>query len=201
MKTYADHVALARTGGNYAFHGDEALLPWICFLGRTRDSESVEEVNFQVALEALGGEGDHVQIIRENHWAVGWIEFIIIHPEAAQQIEDAEDMLERIENYPILDEMALSDYEWENHIGWSEIAGVEMPPEDDPWSDLLAWRYWIAEANAHAFGKDYEADTEYYPEDRAIREWLDDLNTDARDKQLAFNGRRFPDLTEEDLPL
>ena len=48
-------------------------------VGRSRDSDCLEESNFHSMLAALGGESDTVQVVRESHWAVGWVEWIAIH--------------------------------------------------------------------------------------------------------------------------
>ena len=43
-------------------------------LGQSRDSDCLEQSNFAVMLHELGGESDTVIVVRESHWAVGWVE-------------------------------------------------------------------------------------------------------------------------------
>jgi len=83
------------------------------FIGRHRDSDILTEANFRVALEALGGESDTVEIIREGHWAVGWVEWIAIHESDSKALRAADEIVAALEAYPVLDDMALSDAEAE----------------------------------------------------------------------------------------
>lgn len=77
---------------------------YFVFIGRNRDSDDMTESNFAVALERLGGESETVQVIRESHWACGWIEWIAIHESDATALENARDMIESLNDYPALDE-------------------------------------------------------------------------------------------------
>jgi len=95
------------------FMGDHTHDDWYIFLCRTRDSNPIEESNFSVGLQSLGGESNNVVIIRHSHWLCGWIEFIIISPDAVSIIKQAEKLLAELEDYPILDEDNLWDREQE----------------------------------------------------------------------------------------
>ena len=57
---------------------------------RARDSDCLKQSNFAVMLRELGGESETVIVVRESHWAVGWVEWIAIHEldAAALQIAD-----------------------------------------------------------------------------------------------------------------
>lgn len=77
--------------------------------GRSRDSDCLEENNFVEALAALGGESDTVQVVREGHWAVGWIEWIAIHADDEKAIRIAEKLNEQREDYPSLNDDTLSE--------------------------------------------------------------------------------------------
>ena len=124
------------------------------FLGQHRDSDKITRSNFRVAMKAIktieakypdwkacpdvDNEPDMIVNPYESHWAVGHVEWIGIHRNApAELIEACEDMLERIEDYPLLDESDHSDLEyseaneyWE-HMSlservrdWLEPAGI-----------------------------------------------------------------------------
>ncbi len=82
-------------------------------VGRSRDSDCLEESNFQSMLAELGGESDTVMVIRESHWAVGWVEWLAIHESDEKSLRAADAMQGRLEDYPILDEDDLSSREWE----------------------------------------------------------------------------------------
>ncbi len=73
-------------------------------LSRHRDSGLIEESNFYSALKALNGETDTVKIIRSSHWAVGWIEVILIHESDKVSVDKGNEIEESLESYPILDE-------------------------------------------------------------------------------------------------
>lgn len=91
-------------------------------VGRSRDSDCLEESNFQSMLAELGGESDTVKVIRESHWAVGWVEWIAIHESDEKSLRAADAMQERLEDYPILDEEDHSAREWEEcERVWSDV--------------------------------------------------------------------------------
>ncbi len=74
------------------------------FLGQHRDSDELTQSNFAVALASLGGESDTINVVRESHWAVGWVEWIAIHQDDETALRAADDMLDRLAEYPVLDE-------------------------------------------------------------------------------------------------
>lgn len=95
-------------------------------VGRSRDSQPLERANFDAMLKALGGERNHpdiedpndegaalslVRIIRENHWAVGWVEWIAIHESQVETLAVANRLMEKMEDYPVIDENLFSEYE------------------------------------------------------------------------------------------
>src|SRR3569623_751864 len=49
------------------------------FLMVARDSDNVTRSNFDVALQHLGGPSDTVEVVKERHWAFGWLKWISIH--------------------------------------------------------------------------------------------------------------------------
>lgn len=124
------------------------------FLGRSRDSDTLEESNFLAGLAAIGGEDDDmVVVVRESHWAVGWIEWIGIRQDAYDQLRTADAIRARLEDYPVVDEDHWSELEWtraadywaqasigeriywisESHCGASVFAARrdDLPPDDN----------------------------------------------------------------------
>lgn len=83
------------------------------FLGRTRDSDALSRSNFQSALRLIGGETDTVLTVCENHWAVGWVEWIAIHESDSAALERANEIADKLEDYPVVDEMDFSNEEFE----------------------------------------------------------------------------------------
>jgi hypothetical protein len=85
---------------------------WLCLVTRNRDSDCLTESNFATALDALGGEGEHVQVFRFGHWACGWLEYLAVlagTPEA----QIASELHARLQDYPVLDEDDFSEREQE----------------------------------------------------------------------------------------
>lgn len=84
--------------------------------GRSRDSDCLEESNFEAVLAALDSvEYDEDEwdghspylVVSENHWAVGWVEWIAIHEDAEKHLMMADSLREAANDYPVIDE---SDY-------------------------------------------------------------------------------------------
>ena len=109
---------------NYA--GEIPAENWCVVMTRNRDSDILTESNWESALEMLGGESDSVQIFRFGHWACGWWEALcVLENSPAQRI--GEEIEERIESYPVLDEDDFSRREmdeanqvWESCYRWKE---------------------------------------------------------------------------------
>lgn len=86
--------------------------------GQSRDSDTLEASNFSVAyetLKALSTDLDNeptVQIVREGHWAVGWVEWIAVHESNTQALDTARELCNRANDYPVLDESDWSAREW-----------------------------------------------------------------------------------------
>jgi hypothetical protein len=71
-------------------------------VGQSRDCDCLEQSNFGTMLAALGGESDTVIVLRESHWAVGWVEWIAIHELDTVALRKADEQCERLECYPVL---------------------------------------------------------------------------------------------------
>lgn len=93
---------------------------WYVFLFRNRDSSIMETMNFDIAFERLKKvfnselsiDGmESVQIIRESHWAVGWIEWIAIHSSDIEALKEADKINKKLESYPCLNDDKLSELE------------------------------------------------------------------------------------------
>jgi len=91
---------------------------WMIFLTRTRDSGLLTNHNFATALKKLealpkvkGIGKTTVQVVRDNHWAVGWIEWIAIHPRNKAATALAEQLAKKMDDYPILDETGYGEAE------------------------------------------------------------------------------------------
>lgn len=84
---------------------------YFVFLGQHRDSDALTRSNFECGLEALGGESETVKVVREGHWAVGWVEWIAIHESDTEALEAADEILCALSDYPVLNEFHFSELE------------------------------------------------------------------------------------------
>jgi hypothetical protein len=115
------------TSDDYRDYGGNMYIGWYSSLGQHRDSTLLDQSNFDVAWNRLNefskhltipGDDNHpecdsCQIIRANHWAVGWVESIIIHPSDVSAVKEAELIQEDMSNYPVLDDEDYSDREYQ----------------------------------------------------------------------------------------
>lgn len=84
--------------------------------GQSRDSDVLERSNFEAVRRALSEvepEGDKWQIVRERHWAVGWVDWIAIGDdcECDELLRVADAAKAKVADYPILDEELYSEME------------------------------------------------------------------------------------------
>lgn len=101
-------------------------------VGKSRDSDCLERANFDATLAKLGGETGEdddgismVRVVRENHWAVGWVEWIAIHESNTEALAIASDIQEGLERYPFVSESLLSQYEEDESANiWERCYGV-----------------------------------------------------------------------------
>lgn len=91
-----------------------------------RDSDLLTESNWKAQLDAIGGEGNSREILRFNHFAVGWIEILIVNPRS-RYAAIAEDLAERLESYPILNEEEFSAREYDCYLeSWNDYGADEF---------------------------------------------------------------------------
>jgi hypothetical protein len=94
-----------------------------CIYSQNRDSSILERTNFTVILEQLGGEGEHVEVVKHSHWACGWIEYIIVDKQAPNSLLDTcVDILRALSDYPVMSDERYSDAQYEAiHEHWENL--------------------------------------------------------------------------------
>ena len=96
---------------------------YFVFLGQNRDSDALTRSNFECGLEALGGESETVLVIREGHWACGWVEWIAIHESDEKALREADELAAALTDYPIVNESHFSELEWtEANDYWESLS-------------------------------------------------------------------------------
>ena len=108
-------------------------------VGQSRDSDALERSNFRCMLNALGGETDTVLVIREHHWAVGWVEWIAIHETDSAALKVADEIVAALQDYPVINDDDFSEEEYAE-------AG-------DVWRDCYDWRERIAYIRNASYGE------------------------------------------------
>lgn len=122
------HLKLWKMPGSYF----GAVWPaYYVFLGQHRDSDSLTRSNFVCGLAALGGEDSEetVVVVRESHWAVGWVEWIAIHQDNEAALRAADEVMESLEEYPIVNEDHWSELEWDEVSTYWEQMSVRTRAE------------------------------------------------------------------------
>lgn len=80
-------------------------LDWIVAShSQNRDSCAVERSNFRTCDRLLTEQGVEHEIVRFGHWAVGWVEHILVHPAGREAVEGLV-----CDDYTILDDTDLSE--------------------------------------------------------------------------------------------
>lgn len=125
--TWADIAALAASVG--ATPETVGLLGCV---STHRDMPAAYATNQAVALEWLAEadqEGTAHAVHRFTHWAVGWIDYVVVNTQRQAVTEVCADIMQRIEAYPLLDENQSCIAEWEaNHPATGECYADEDCP-------------------------------------------------------------------------
>lgn len=100
---------------------------WLIAYTTTRDADCLARSNWECFVELLTGQSAHtgakgssdltdcVAIEEASHWAVGWVQYLIIRPDAAEQIAEARAARADLENYPVLNDTHYSNLEYEEY--------------------------------------------------------------------------------------
>ena len=105
-----------------AYWGEKS--DWLVCYVTTRDADCLARSNFRCFVQMLGGKktdgakgsqeiSEFVAIEEASHFACGWIQYLIIHPAAADLIAKAAAALEELDGYPVLNEEDFSEVESE----------------------------------------------------------------------------------------
>lgn len=172
---------------------------WFVFLGQHRDSNALDRSNFDAAFQLLeplstnvdqDEETPSVQVVRENHWAVGWVEWIAIHGSNTAALAEANRIAERLENYPVLDDDAFYKLESDEAMGqwasWGRREFIQELEKADLITDgslddcdmTLVWELYCALIPSGDY-YDSEGLNISYAIDNAKRDGLPDKESDA----------------------
>ena len=119
-KTLFENVMSSGGLDSYSNYIGSDWAGWLCGLTKTRDSEVLTQSNFDVALERLGGEIEgQVEVRSCNHWACGHFDQIMVKADSPQ-VDRLLEIINELDNYPVLDDSDFSERENEERTDWAE---------------------------------------------------------------------------------
>lgn len=112
--TWANTDALAAS-----VDADPACTGLLACVSTHRETDALLVPNQAVALEmlqAIDPDGTAHCVHRFSHWAVGWIDYVIVNTQRAEVVEVCAEIMRKLDSYPLLDEMRSYAAEYEaNH--------------------------------------------------------------------------------------
>jgi hypothetical protein len=97
---------------------------WCIIHTRTRDSEAIDRANARAVEGAMmpftKGRNPTVRLTRFNHWAVGWIDAVVVkvflrNGKISPAFTKMFELNQRLTEYPVLDEQFLAEEEREDN--------------------------------------------------------------------------------------
>ena len=82
-------------------------------IGTNRDADCLAESNWHSVIKSLGGESDTLEVHRFGHWAWGWFEIALLHPDREEEGNEIEECLLE---YPVFDDEDYSNREYEAKV-------------------------------------------------------------------------------------
>ena len=136
MKDAIDNLTYWTRPENYGGANPEGF---IVVATRYRDSSILRESNFETAQKRIADvlghdieevcelrDGSHAfpvfSIMRTGHWAVGWVEYLLLAPNAPERaIDEARSIARNLDDYSVLDADDYSRREWDAAIeSWTQ---------------------------------------------------------------------------------
>lgn len=91
---------------SFAYYGERE--GWFIALSQHRDSDALDRSNWTAITDDMFTRfGDDVAIERMNHWAVGWVEYLLVKP-STPAVDAALTWKAKLADYPVADEDAYS---------------------------------------------------------------------------------------------
>lgn len=120
----ADGPTAFDSAANYA--GADLSDFYVAPVSVTRDSQLLERVNWQVVTADLDKVSQHDETGSHSmgHWACGWYEIYLIHADDTAALQAADQWAWSLAAYPVADESALSEAEYEAVGDYWERCGL-----------------------------------------------------------------------------
>ena len=115
MKTLSEYFK-----SSACYWGDKS--DWLVVETVNRDSDCLSRSNYRCFVQLLGGKqsdgakgsqeiNENVAIEEATHWACGWLQYLIINPACGELVKLAGETLEKLDDYPVLNESDFSELE------------------------------------------------------------------------------------------
>ena len=170
-------------------YGGQTWYGWYPVVGRSRDSEALQNSNYRRVLEDLKAldtelleadidprQGDYdspgdstVCDTCCNHWAVGWVETVYVHSSNAAACKLANEIVNGLQDYAVYDE--------------SDLSELETEEQDEAWEHTVRGEFSTAlgkkmaatyENSWRSAQRDGESDADYDKRFDAAMDWLED---------------------------
>lgn len=125
MTTLKDFIESRRWEYPSNYSGED-FSNYICGLGRSRDSDVLENSNFESLLDKLGGESETILVSRAGHWAVGWVEEILVHESDLESLNKLKDILETFSDYPVIDDSHYRESQYDYYSEYADSAKSDL---------------------------------------------------------------------------
>jgi hypothetical protein len=99
---------------------------YIAPISNNRDADNLTRSNWLFGSAKILMASQHEETANHcfGHWACGWYELLLIHPDDTEALKVASAMAADLEQYPILNEEHLSELEWEAAADYWEGCSV-----------------------------------------------------------------------------
>lgn len=172
---------------------------------QTRDSDILEQSNFSVCLDKLGGESDTVEIARFGHWACGWVEQILINTEDKKALSTLASLLTDFSDYPVLDDDDYFERQHEKYSEWAHqskdslalvlcrLFGLSEELAQD--KDMLQLCYSLQMKEQHYGGEDASLFNNEFHVERMNENDFKDFERLLTDSEIRFREKENPMYT------
>lgn len=168
-----EHLTKWRKESDY---GGEDFSEWYILIAKTRDSELLDESNFDCILrdhpenKAARDENKGILYVRFGHWTCGWIDALMIHESDDDLLMIGDEIKAQLDDYPVYDE---------NDWGMRECdAQYDLVNQEITWwlkNNADEWSEELAEKLSYEYCQNAN-DNSSYPNDDEIAELFAALN-------------------------
>lgn len=124
---------------DFGYFGDLDLTVWgFSPFGVHRDSDALSRSNWRVISEDLCWRfPESTEVMHTSHWACGWYDHLMLLTTDTEALEAALEWVERLESYPVADELDWSDLESaDEQEAWEGYARSDFRRALEEWAGV-----------------------------------------------------------------